>query len=151
MKRIILALGLFFSLASYIHADTVDEKWQGYIRPGFVTREGSTVGYLDYFLPVWQDKRNLCFVNPKVSLSDDDANEQNMGLGWRHLAGDDNVILGANLFYDQRTSTLSNRFHQVGAGAEFLTKWLDFRINETHSWIGCRHIWANRFVSIFRL
>lgn len=107
--------------------DYFERNWPAVIRPGMMTREGSTVGYLDYFLPLVQNQTHLIYFNPKASLTDDDSHEENLGIGYRELA--DTVILGANIFYDNKKTTYQNWFQQVGAGVEMLTEPFDFRFN----------------------
>jgi len=121
--------------------EEIIKSWPAVIRPGFLTNKGDpTTGYLDYFLPVWQDETNMFFINPKVSFSNDDAYERNIGLGFRHMRMDERFILGANVFYDRRKSKHDNRFHQVGFGLEALSYWFDARVNYYHPTTGAKRI-----------
>lgn len=83
----------------------------------------------DVLVPVFQHSRDLIFVNPRGSWNDDDSQEFNFGLGGRHIFPDKSIIIGANLFYDRRSTALGNTFNQAGMGAEFLSQWLDARLN----------------------
>jgi len=57
-------------------------------------------GTADLFVPVWTDGTSLLFLNPRGTVGDDSAEEVNIGLGYRCLVSDLNLILGANLFKD---------------------------------------------------
>ena len=52
-----------------------------------------------------------------------------MGVGFRHLLGDGDAIIGANVYYDRRKSKFDNSWRQWGAGLEFLSEWVDVRFN----------------------
>jgi len=94
------------------------------------TRIGeSSEGYLDILQPIFGGENGLLFLNPKLSASDRDEEELSIGLGTRLLLPDLNVILGANVFYDERRTKNDNSFDQVGAGVEILTEWVDARAN----------------------
>ncbi len=80
-------------------------------------------------VPVFQRPSGVIFVSPGGSWNDHDEQEFNIGLGGRHLFPDKNIILGGNLFYDRRNTELDNTFNQVGFGVEFLSQWLDARVN----------------------
>ena len=83
----------------------------------------------DVLVPIMQFKSGLLFINPRGAWNDDDGQEFNLGLGYRHLFPNRNIILGANMFYDLRNTALDNTFNQFGAGLEFLSTWVDARMN----------------------
>ncbi|HFD33455.1 MAG TPA: hypothetical protein ENJ28_12205, partial [Gammaproteobacteria bacterium] len=91
--------------------------------------EGTGEGFLDLLIPAVRTDNGVFFVNPRAALKDAGANELNLGLGYRHLIGDDLAVAGANIYYDSRESVHGNRFDQFGAGLEILGKWMDFRFN----------------------
>ncbi len=95
------------------------------VRMGEATGEG----FLDLLIPAVRTENGVFFVNPRAALKDAGANELNLGLGYRHLIGDDLAVAGANIYYDSRESVHGNRFDQFGAGLEILGKWMDFRFN----------------------
>ncbi len=70
----------------------------------------------------------LVFINPRTAITDRDAEEYNIGLGYRHLFNDRQFILGANTYYDYRDTGFGS-YNQWGAGVEFLSKWIDARAN----------------------
>lgn len=115
-------------------ANVVKEKpeWAAKMRPGFMSSSDSSRGYVDNMIPIWQGKEQLCYINSKISVSDGDACEQNIGVGYRQLCGNDSAILGCNVYYDNRRESSDERFEQVGVGAEVLSKWVDGRLNYYH-------------------
>ncbi len=95
------------------------------VRMGDETGEG----FLDFLIPAIRSDNGVFFVNPRVALKNEGANEFNLGMGYRHLVGNDLAVVGANVYYDSRQSVHGNRFNQFGAGLEILGRWLDFRFN----------------------
>ena len=81
------------------------------------------------FIPVWGNKKNVVFFNPNVRLDTKSSSEENLGVGYRTLVNNDQIILGANAFFDAMHSRYDNSFSQLGAGVEALSKWVDFRAN----------------------
>jgi hypothetical protein len=84
----------------------------------------------DILVPVIQFESGLMFVNPRGTWNDSDGQEFNIGLGYRHLFPDRNIIIGGNLFYDLRNTALDNTFNQFGCGLEFLSTWVDARVKK---------------------
>ena len=68
-------------------------------------------------------------MNPRGSLKDEGETEGNVGVGFRHLLGEGSAIVGANVYYDHRQSKFGNSWSQWGAGLEFLSNWVDARVN----------------------
>ncbi len=96
---------------------------------GFQSRESETEGIGDLLIPVWNPGgKGLLFVNPRTAITDHDAEEGNLGLGYRQLLPKHNLILGANVFYDYRDTGYAN-YDQWGVGFELLSTWLDARVN----------------------
>ncbi|HEY9159750.1 MAG TPA: right-handed parallel beta-helix repeat-containing protein [Desulfomonilia bacterium] len=104
-------------------------EWPAMIRPGIMGGGGRTIYYSDFLIPAVGTENLLVFINPKLNWDDHDANEQNIGIGLRHMAFEENVILGANLYYDFFKSYYGNRFEQWGFGVEALSRWVDVRAN----------------------
>ncbi len=96
---------------------------------GGLFSDNGAEGYGDVLIPVLMIKSGLLFVEPRGSLNDSDEQEFNFGVGYRNLFPDKNFILGANVFYDHRETSLDNGFDQFGFGLEFLSKWVDARAN----------------------
>lgn len=95
-------------------------------------REAAGVGYssgytsLDYFLMSEGSVEFLLDLRGHVFNNGQGAG--NAGLGFRYPIKDEKYLVGANAFYDIRQSKglLAN---QVGAGLEWLGKYVDFRTN----------------------
>jgi hypothetical protein len=104
-------------------------EWPAMIRPGIMGGGGRSIYYSDFLIPAVGTENLLVFINPKLNWDDHDANEQNIGIGLRHMAFEENIILGANLYYDFLKSYYGNRFEQWGFGVEALSKWVDVRAN----------------------
>ncbi len=83
----------------------------------------------DILVPLVQFKSGLLFINPRGSWNDSDGQEFNLGLGYRHLIPEKSIILGGNAYYDLRNTSLDNTFNQFGCGLEFLSTWVDARVN----------------------
>ena len=96
---------------------------------GFQTRESETEGIGDLLIPVWNPGgTGLLFVNPRSAFTDHDAEEANLGIGYRQLLPKQKIILGANAYYDYRDTGYSS-YDQWGVGFEILTAWIDARAN----------------------
>ncbi|MCO6401285.1 MAG: inverse autotransporter beta domain-containing protein [Verrucomicrobia bacterium] len=91
--------------------------------------ESTSEGYLDILQPLVGGQSALLFFNPKLSGNDDDESEWSIGLGGRVLLPKPELILGANVFYDERETSQNHRFDQIGAGLELLSTWIDARGN----------------------
>ncbi|HEX2578900.1 MAG TPA: inverse autotransporter beta domain-containing protein, partial [Rhabdochlamydiaceae bacterium] len=95
-------------------------------------REAGGVGYstgytsLDYFLMTHHDVEFL--LDARAHIFNNGRGAGNFGLGFRCPIHDEKYLIGANAFYDIRQSNhlLAN---QVGAGFEWLGKYVDFRTN----------------------
>ncbi|MBN2483633.1 MAG: DUF1565 domain-containing protein [Candidatus Omnitrophica bacterium] len=97
--------------------------------------------YVDYLFPVWyaEDETSLIFFNPKQSIHSTNAEETNLGIGYRKLFNDW-FILGAHIFYDKKLSE-NDVFHsQMGYGAEFLSEMIDVRFNYYNPIHGAKQI-----------
>jgi len=101
----------------------------GQLNVGLHFGDQQVESYSDILIPVWQQRLDLIFVNPRGTGNDDDSQECNFGLGWRHLFPGPEIMIGGNLFYDRRNTPLDNTFNQAGFGVEFLSQWVDARAN----------------------
>ncbi|MBS0621183.1 MAG: inverse autotransporter beta domain-containing protein [Verrucomicrobia bacterium] len=59
---------------------------------------------------------------------DDNTWAANAGIGARFLVPNTCALMGLNVFYDYRNNSRGT-YNQIGAGMEFLWKWLDIRVN----------------------
>ncbi len=115
-------------------AASVEAEWSNPLPPGrlnlglhFGDQQTETSG--DILAPIIPFESGLMFVNPRGTWNDSDGQEFNLGLGYRHLFPNRNIIIGGNLFYDLRNTSLDNTFNQFGCGLEFLSTWVDARVN----------------------
>jgi hypothetical protein len=112
----------------------VETAWNNPLPSGRLTMgmhfgDQQVESYGDIIVPVIQFKSGLLFVNPRGAWNDSDGQEFNFGLGYRQLLPGNTMIVGANLYYDLRNTSLDNTFNQFGGGLEFLSKWVDVRGN----------------------
>ncbi len=112
----------------------MEAEWSNPLPPGrlnlgihFGDQQSESFG--DILVPVIQFESGLLFVNPRGSWNDSDGQEFNLGLGYRHLFPDREIIIGGNMFYDLRNTSLDNTFNQFGCGLELLSTWVDARVN----------------------
>src|ERR1700730_13221824 len=102
--------------------------------PGRVTfgvggSEQEVTESFDALFPVYAPKDSLFFFNPKVTASDELDPRVSVGFGYRQLFEESQVILGANVFYDNFDTVNNHRVNQLGLGGEMLTRWVDLRAN----------------------
>lgn len=121
-------------VAAQEKAPPAETDWSGALPPGRVTvgahfgdQQAESSG--DILVPILSFKNSLVFINPRGTWNDDDGQEFNLGLGYRHLFPKHDIIVGGNAYYDLRNTSLDNTFNQFGAGVEFLSKWVDARAN----------------------
>ena len=96
---------------------------------GIQARDSETEGIGDVLIPVWNPGgTGLLFVNPRTAFTDSDEQEVNLGIGFRQLLPNRNIILGANAYYDYRDVDYGN-YDQWGVGVEMLSTWIDARAN----------------------
>lgn len=94
---------------------------------------GSGIGYadsfstLEMFAPLAGNNDGLWFLDGRLMLNNDTKGGGMFGVG-RRTALSDQVVLGANLYYDVR-DTGASTFQQLGAGVELLTDWFEVRSN----------------------
>ncbi|MFH1752894.1 MAG: inverse autotransporter beta domain-containing protein, partial [Candidatus Omnitrophota bacterium] len=137
VKKKLLFLTFFLLLPSISFAQETQKSvcflpdYPTKISPGFTVTDARTLNYIDIFIPTIGTEQGFFFFNPKIVLEgSNDANEQNIGCGYRQLLFDDNLMVGANLFYDRRKSKTDRQHHQLAFGFEsFITEWLDLRTN----------------------
>src|SRR5262245_21326698 len=96
---------------------------------GFGGSDEEVIESLDTLFPLYAPRDGLLFFNPRVTFSDQADPRVSLGLGYRQLFEDPQVILGANVFYDNYDTVNNNRINQLGLGAEMLTHWVDLRAN----------------------
>ena len=85
--------------------------------------------FIDGVTPFWAPGDFVMFLSTKTTLDDNSEVLSSYGLGLRYLVPGQEIIVGANVFYDGIESQYGNNFHQLGIGAEVLTRWVDARVN----------------------
>ncbi|MBN1574338.1 MAG: inverse autotransporter beta domain-containing protein [Deltaproteobacteria bacterium] len=100
-----------------------DQKWTIHFSPGIRWgTDNRTLYILDFLVPLYQDERNILFVNAKYTPNDLNGWETNLGLGYRHILIDEYLLLGINGFYDWRKTPWGTRHTQWGVGAEVMVE-----------------------------
>jgi Inverse autotransporter, beta-domain len=99
-----------------------DTGYSVYFRPGvrFGT-DDRTLYIMDLLVPFYQDDKNIVFGNIKYTPNNHDGWEINAGMGYRRLLWDDQLILGANAYYDRRKTDWGTDHEQWGVGLEAMT------------------------------
>src|ERR1700751_4156359 len=67
---------------------------------GFGGSEQEITESLDTLFPLYAPSNGLLFFNPKITTSDTQDARVSVGLGYRQLFEQPEIILGANVFYD---------------------------------------------------
>ena len=73
------------------------------------------------------DTKNVTFTQGSIYLSDNDTETFNLGVGQRKLLDNENLMLGANLFYDHE---LSSNHRRASFGIEAITSVGSLRANQ---------------------
>jgi hypothetical protein len=96
---------------------------------GFDGSQQEVTETFDTLFPLYAPKDSLFFLNPRVTASDELGTRVSAGLGYRRLFEESQVIVGANVYYDNFETINNDRINQLGVGAEMLTHWFDLRAN----------------------
>ena len=130
LARIAAGLCLAAGLSAPCAAAEAPPAWPASeLTVGFQSRHSETEGIGDLLVPLWNPGGNgLLFVNPRSAFTDHSAEEYNVGLGYRQLLPNRDVILGANAYFDYRDTRFGS-YKQWGVGLELLTPWVDARAN----------------------
>ena len=83
--------------------------------------------YFETVQPLYQNSAEdkTLFIQPRVNKQDDDET-LNLGIGYRWLTRNENILLGMNTFYDH---TYEHDHYRAGFGIEALGKILEARVN----------------------
>ncbi len=125
MKNILIRTVLAMLLASSAVAEgeyvpTASMRY----KPG----NNRTIYSPELFLPLASDDRSLLFADIRSVISIPNAQEYNVGLGYRQMLTS-SLIGGMYGFLDRRNSTYGNNFYQTTLGAELLADRWDVRVN----------------------
>ncbi len=107
-----------------------DDMLAGSFTLGTMFSEDATGLYINGSIGIWanEERDAYLFLNTGYHWEDNDQDIISTGLGFRKMLGQ-NVIVGANVFYDAVNSEHGNRYDQLGLGVEVLTRWVDARFN----------------------
>ena len=139
----IISLGYFFFPRICFGDDFFPQEYSSQIRVSstYAKQSNSRWYYTDIFIPIYKHTGSvaygthefLFFANPKVTNTTLSTNEENIGLGVRYLTDDlffnEEIIIGANVFFDTKHSIHEIRHNQLGTGIEFLSRQIDLRFN----------------------
>lgn len=132
-KTILLIVIMLLSFAEYMSASEMpqaDSDFEAVLRSGVRAGIGRVLPYVDYLLPIQKREDALLFLDYKSVKGNRGDAEQNLGLGGRALLGkDEQMIVGANFYYDNRYTENNNFVHQLGFGFETISQWVDARAN----------------------
>jgi len=108
--------------------------------------------FADSITGLWspQDRDAFLFFNSRYTWEDNHQYNSSVGLGFRKLLPDRDVIVGVNAYWDSLHGQGGSDFNQLGLGAEVLTKWVDARFNyylpdnqqpqiRKHTWVSEDH------------
>ncbi len=105
--------------------------------------------FADSITGLWspQSRDAFLFFNSRYHWEDNHEYISSMGLGFRKLLPDHDVIIGANAYWDSVHGPSGSDFDQLGLGAEILTKWVDARFNyylpDNDQPVVKRHTWVS--------
>jgi hypothetical protein len=119
----------FFALLLLPRHGYAGSALPGQVTFGFGGSEQEITESLDALFPLYAPKNGLLFFNPRATASDVLDPRVSVGLGYRQLFEEPQVILGANVYYDSFDTVNNDRINQLGFGVEMLTHWVDFRAN----------------------
>lgn len=103
-------------------------------RPDWLTRtdinydlqqKNTPVTSIETIQPLFQNRWSTWFWQGRAAYNDGDG-IGNIGLGYRYLTDDRNLMWGLNTFYDE---TMNYNHKRLGFGGEIFTRYLTFRAN----------------------
>jgi len=127
---------------AYVHAQDAGQKKGGEVKGGesetpewlkrtrFNIEAGTDIEpkfYFETVQPIYRDMQdqNTFFVQPRYSFSDQDST-YNIGVGYRRLLKDNNILLGMNTFWDAHAD---HDHFRVGVGGEAFLSIVELRSN----------------------
>jgi hypothetical protein len=105
--------------------------------PGWVSFGGKygtkrNIADLEMFLPIRQSEDDMLYGFIRGMRDTTDNEEGNIAIGYRHIVENGPIgdyVAGGYLFYDRKRSQFNNMFHQATIGGEYLSRYIDGRIN----------------------
>ena len=83
------------------------------------------------------DKKNTTFTQGSIYLSDGDQETLNLGIGQRRLIDNENLMLGANMFFDEE---FTSRHRRASFGVEAITSVGSLRANQYYGLSGWKTV-----------
>jgi adhesin/invasin len=83
------------------------------------------------------DKKNVTFTQGSLYFSDNDQETLNLGIGQRRLLDNENLMLGANMFFDEE---FTSRHRRASFGVEAITSVGSLRANQYYGLSGWKTI-----------
>ena len=83
------------------------------------------------------DTKNITFTQGSIYLSDNDTETLNLGVGQRKLLDNENLMLGANMFFDEE---FTSRHRRASFGVEAITSVGSLRANQYYGLSGWKTV-----------
>ena len=83
------------------------------------------------------DKKNVTFTQGSLYFSDNDQETLNLGIGQRRLIDNENLMLGANMFFDEE---FTSRHRRASFGVEAITSVGSLRANQYYGLSGWKTV-----------
>ena len=83
------------------------------------------------------DKKNVTFTQGSIYFSDNDQETLNLGIGQRRLLDNENLMLGANMFFDEE---FTSRHRRASFGVEAITSVGSLRANQYYGLSGWKTV-----------
>ena len=83
------------------------------------------------------DKKNVTFTQGSLYFSDNDQETLNLGIGQRRLLDNENLMLGANMFFDEE---FTSRHRRASFGLEAITSVGSLRANQYYGLSGWKTV-----------
>ena len=83
------------------------------------------------------DKKNVTFTQGSIYFSDNDQETLNLGIGQRRLLDNENLMIGANMFFDEE---FTSRHRRASFGLEAITSVGSLRANQYYGLSGWKTV-----------
>ena len=83
------------------------------------------------------DKKNVTFTQGSIYFSDNDQETLNLGIGQRRLLDNENLMVGANMFFDEE---FTSRHRRASFGLEAITSVGSLRANQYYGLSGWKTV-----------
>ncbi|MFD2206783.1 inverse autotransporter beta domain-containing protein [Kiloniella antarctica] len=133
-------LALFIMSSTFLSSTWVNAEENTVLEPGPSKKWGAHIefegkygtdrhiGESSVFVPLYQDEKEMLFLDIRGKMDNHKSREANVGLGYRRII-DEDWLIGGYGFYDRRRSPEGNSFNQMTFGAEIMSGDFDLRMN----------------------